>query len=95
MWRRERSRGWSLWRTTWRNEAFGIEIEKHRSFDSRLNCLLRRKRRNVFGCFAQDDRFFFLREIGGGSRSVLRLKVARGLKPNCIVGFFGPTEVGP
>src|ERR1035438_8543270 len=51
--------------------------EKCRSFGLLLNCLLRQKRRNVFGGFAQDDRVFFFIEICGdgfGQRARSRLR---------------------
>src|ERR1035438_3203605 len=43
------------------------DLAQARLFDSRLNCLLRQKRRNVFGGFAQDDGALFSVEAGGGS----------------------------
>jgi hypothetical protein len=53
--------------------------------------LLRQKRRNIFGGFAQDDRFFFFVEIGGGSCEPQVLRLASGLivAPKCGRNIFG------
>ncbi len=44
-------------------------------FDSRLNSLLRQRRRNRCGCFAQDDTTFCFMESGGDARIPSRLNL--------------------
>jgi hypothetical protein len=50
-----------------------IAEAKSRSFDSRLNCLVRQKRAQRFGGLAQDDRVFsFVESCGDSSKNQLR-----------------------